>query len=58
MMKQSHVLKMLREIQSSIFMRLDKAGTYRQVDESTARGIVRSVISGHIEKIKDHYENE
>ena len=58
MIRHSYVLKMLKEIQNNIFMRLDKAGTYRQVDESTARGIVRSVISGHIEMIKDHYENE
>jgi hypothetical protein len=56
MIRHSYVLKMLKEIQNNIFMRLDKAGTYRQVDESTARGIVRSVISGHIEKLRN--ENE
>ena len=56
MIRHSYVLKMLKEIQNNIFMRLDKAGTYRQVDESTARGIVRSVISGQIEKLRN--ENE
>ena len=58
MMRQSYVIKMLEEIQQNIFMRLDKGGTYRSIDEEAARGIVRSVIRGHIEKINDHYENE
>jgi hypothetical protein len=49
---------MLEEIQQNIFMRLDKGGTYRSIDEEAARGIVRSVIRSHIEKINDHYENE
>tara|TARA_R100001530_G_C4192937_1_gene122673 strand:- start:233 stop:406 length:174 start_codon:yes stop_codon:yes gene_type:complete len=57
-MRQSYVIKMLEEIQQNIFMRLDKGGTYRSIDEEAARGIVRSVIRSHIEKINDHYENE
>jgi predicted transcriptional regulator len=52
------VIRMLENIQNSIFMKLDKGGTYRSIDEETARGIVRSVIRGHIERIEQQQKGE
>ena len=57
-MNHKKVVDILEEIQNSIFMKLDKEGTYRSIDEETARGIVRSTIRNQIESIRAYYENE
>ena len=52
-----HIL-LLEKIQSDIFHRLDKEGTYRRVDEDSARNIVRNVIENHTKSTESYYEDE
>jgi hypothetical protein len=57
-MKHEKHISLLKQIQSSIFNRLDKEGTYRSIDEDAARSIVRGVINSYIESTKSYYEDE
>ena len=57
-MNHKKVIDILKEIQDSIFIRLDKEGTYRSINEDSARGIVRSTIRNQIESIRAYYEDE
>jgi len=57
-MKHEKHISLLKQIQSSIFNRLDKEGTYRSINEDTARSIVRGVIGSYIESTEAYYEDE
>jgi len=57
-MKHEKHISLLKKIKDDIFNRLDKEGTYRRVDEESARSIVRSVIESHIESTESYYEDE
>lgn len=57
-MKHEKHISLLKQIQSSIFNRLDKEGTYRSIDEDAARSIVRGVIKSYTESTEAYYEDE
>ena len=54
----SEINNLLKEIQNSIFDRLDREGTHRKIDEDSARSIVRSVIGNHIKSNESFDEDE
>ena len=57
-MNHKKVINILKKLQNNIFMRLDKDGTYRSINEDSARGIVRNTIENQIESIRAYYEEE
>ena len=48
-MTNKQFIEILKKIENSIFLKLDKEGNYRPVTEDSARGIVRSTIRNYID---------
>tara|TARA_R100000008_G_C3537827_1_gene143083 strand:+ start:94 stop:273 length:180 start_codon:yes stop_codon:yes gene_type:complete len=57
-MTQKQFIEILKKIENSIFLKLDKEGNYRTVTEDSARGIVRGTIRNYINASRAYFGNE